>query len=80
MKKHTLSPEITLLNQFYAQKGLFKVPKICDINFWIENDPPPLALFKKFIDLVAGSSPFLLFLLVLVLDEIGDVEAASARW
>ena len=34
--------EITLLNQFHAQKALFKVPKICHINFWIENDPTPL--------------------------------------
>ena len=39
MKKHTLNPEITLLNQFPAQKALFKVPKICNINLWIENDP-----------------------------------------
>ena len=32
------------------QKALFKVPKICNINFWIENaPPPPLALFQKFI-------------------------------
>ena len=31
------------------QKALFKVPKICNINFWIENDPPTLALFQKFI-------------------------------
>ena len=23
--------------------------KICNINFWIENDPPPLELFRKFI-------------------------------
>ena len=23
------------------QKALFKVPKICNINFWIENEPPP---------------------------------------
>ena len=43
-------PEITLLfYQFHAQKALFKVPKICNINFWIENNPLPLALFKKFI-------------------------------
>ena len=50
LKKHTLNPEITLLYQFHAQKALFKVPKICNINFWIENDPPPpLELFRKFI-------------------------------
>ena len=50
LKKHKLKPEITLLYQFHAQKALFKVPKICNINFWIENDPPPpLALFQNFI-------------------------------
>ena len=40
-KKHTLNPEIALLYQFHDQKALFKVPKICNISFWIENDPPP---------------------------------------
>ena len=40
-KKHTVNPEITLLYQFHAQKALLEVPKICNINFWIENDPPP---------------------------------------
>ena len=34
LKKHTLNPEITLLYQFHAQKALFKVSKICNINFW----------------------------------------------
>ena len=43
------SCEITILYQFYAQKVLFKVPKICNINFWIEIDLPPLAVFWKFI-------------------------------
>ena len=33
--------------QFYAEKALFRVPKICNINFWIENDPP-LELFQKY--------------------------------
>ena len=28
------------LYQFHAQKALFKVPKICKINFWIGNAPP----------------------------------------
>ena len=39
------------LYQFHDQKALFKVPQICNINFWIGNDPPPpfLALFQKFI-------------------------------
>ena len=32
--------------QFHAQKALFKVPKICNINFWIEN-PPPFGTFSK---------------------------------
>ena len=45
VEKHTLNPEITLLYQFHAQKALFKVPKICNINFWIENDP--LGTFPK---------------------------------
>ena len=26
---------------FHDQKALFKVPKICNINFLNENDPPP---------------------------------------
>ena len=47
-KKHTLNPEITLLYQFHTQKALFKVPKICNIIFWIENDaPPPFGTFPK---------------------------------
>ena len=39
------------LYQFHDQKALFKVPQICNINFWIGNDPPPpfLALFQKII-------------------------------
>ena len=41
VEKHTLNPEITLWDQFHAHKALLKVPKICNINFWIENDPPP---------------------------------------
>ena len=44
--------EITILHQFHDRKVLFKVPKICNANSWIENDPPPpsrLALFQKFI-------------------------------
>ena len=32
---------MTLLYQVHAKKALFKVPKIYNINFWIENDPPP---------------------------------------
>ena len=46
VEKHTLNPEITLLYQFHAQKALLKVPKICNINFLIENDPP-LCHFSK---------------------------------
>ena len=47
LKKHTLDTEITLFNKFPAQKALFKVPKICKMNFWIENDLPPLGTFEK---------------------------------
>ena len=58
VEKHTLNSEITLLNQFPAQKALFKVPKICNINFWIENDPPPLWSFSEnSSDLVAPPFP-----------------------
>ena len=43
-----LNPDITLLNQFHVQKALLKVPKICNINFWIENEPTsPLPPFPK---------------------------------
>ena len=35
------------LCQFHAQKALFKVPKICIIDFWIENAPPPFGTFSK---------------------------------
>ena len=45
-KKHTLNLEITILYQFHDQKALFKVPKICSIIFWIENDPNPLTLLR----------------------------------
>ena len=31
----------TLLCQFHAVKALFKVPILCNINFWIERDLPP---------------------------------------
>ena len=35
--------------------------KICNINFWIENDPPPppLELFRKFIRFGRGMRPLL---------------------
>ena len=42
----------------YAQKALFKVPKICNKNFWIENDaPPPWSLFRIFIRFGASALP-----------------------
>ena len=41
VEKHSLNPDISILYQFHDQKALFKGPKICNINFWIENDPPP---------------------------------------
>ena len=59
VEKHTLNPEITLLYQFHAQKVLFKVPKICNINFWIESDPPPLAFFQKFIRFGSRTRPLI---------------------
>ena len=40
--------------QFHAQKALFKVPKICNINFWIENDPPPLWNFSEYSSALAA--------------------------
>ena len=43
---------LLFLYQFHAQKAPFKVPKICNIIFWIENDPP-----KNSSDLVAGPFP-----------------------
>ena len=47
------------MNQFPAQKALFKVPKVCNINFWIGNDPPPLWDFSEnSSDLVAQPFPF----------------------
>ena len=58
LKKHTLNPEITILYQFHDKKNLFKVPKIGNINFWIENDPPPpLALFRKSIRFGSAALP-----------------------
>ena len=47
LKIHILNPEITLLYQFDAVNALFKVPIICNINFWIERDLPPLNTFPK---------------------------------
>ena len=39
---------LLFLYQFHAQKALFKVPKICNIIFEIENDPPsPFGTFPK---------------------------------
>ena len=44
--------------QFHDQKALFKVPKICNIIFWIENDTfPKTALSENSSDLVAGPFP-----------------------
>ena len=51
---------LLFLYQFHAQKALFKVPKICNINFWIENDPPTPSLwhfYENSSDLVAGPFP-----------------------
>ena len=38
---------LLFLYQFHAKESLFKVPEISNINFWIENDPPPLWNFSK---------------------------------
>ena len=46
-KKHTLNLKFTLLYQFHAQKALFEVPKISNINFWIENNRASLGTFLK---------------------------------
>ena len=60
-KKHTLNPKTILL----YQKALFRVPKIYNIIFWIENEPPlPLKLFWKFIRFGTAILPFLRVLLV----------------
>ena len=65
LKKHTLNPEITLLYQFHAQKALFQVPKIGNINFSIENDPTSFGTFpKNSSDLVAGPFPYYHYLFV----------------
>ena len=58
VEKHTLNAEVTLSYQFHVQNGLFKVPKIYNINFWSENDPPPLWNFSEnSSDLVHPSLP-----------------------
>ena len=40
LKKHTLNMKLLFCIN-HAQKALFKFPKICNINFWFENEPPP---------------------------------------
>ena len=40
-KAFILNSEITLLFQIRAQKALFKVPKICNMNFWTDNGTFP---------------------------------------
>ena len=50
---------MTILYQFHDQKALFEVPKICNINFWIQNDPSPFWHFSEnSSDLVAGPFPY----------------------
>ena len=44
--------------KIHALKALFKGPKSATYIFWIENDPPPLKLFRKSIVLVALSVPY----------------------
>ena len=43
--------------RFHAQKAPFEIPKIRNLNFWIENDPPPLELFRKLIRLGSATLP-----------------------
>ena len=62
VEKHTLNPEITLLYRFHAQKYLFEVPKICNIDFFLLKmtptpSPPPLELFQNSSHLVHQSFP-----------------------
>ena len=35
-----------IINQFHAQKDLFKVPKIFNTKFWIKKPPPPFLLWN----------------------------------
>ena len=59
LKKHSLNSEITILYQFHDQKAWFRAPKICNVNFLIENDPPPLWHFSKnSSDLVPPPFPY----------------------
>ena len=60
LKKHTLNYEITLLYQFHAQKANYLVPKICNIDFWIENDTPspPWNFSENSSNLVAPPFPY----------------------
>ena len=46
-----MNPENTLLYQFHAQEALLKVPKICNVYFWI------LELSESSSDLVAPYFP-----------------------
>ena len=46
LKEHTLNPEITVFINFMLKKSCL-VPKICNINLLIENDPPPFGTFLK---------------------------------
>ena len=54
---------------FNAQKALFKVPKICNINFWIENDPPPppFGTFTKIHPIWFSHPSLTLFMLFILL-------------
>ena len=46
LKKIYPEPWNYSFTQFHAQKALLKVSKICNIHFWIENDPPPGTFLK----------------------------------
>ena len=39
-------------------KDIFEIPKICNINFWIENaPPPPLELSRKLVRFGTATLP-----------------------
>ena len=57
LKKIYPEPWNYSFTQFHAQKALLKVSKICNIHFWIENDPPPWNFSENSSDLAQPSFP-----------------------
>ena len=58
LQKHTLDPEITILYQFHAQKTLFKVSKICSMNWHFSKDSSNLVAgpFPKYLSSISLSN------------------------